>query len=96
MTVEAADWSLSSYVSPGVKSYKCGAYVLLGGYNILGGSGMTGSNAYYGQYFSRTYNSLPIHNQIYIQILFYAIDSWDGGTDHFSIGIDNNSILAGL
>ena len=93
MTAEAAEWTLSSYVTPGVEAYKCGTYVLLGGYNILGGNGPTGTNAYYGQYFARTYDSLPIHNQIYIQILFYAIDSWDGGTDHFNIGIDNNSIF---
>ena len=85
-TTETADWILSSYVTAGVKFYNCGGNYILGGYNVLGGAT--------GQYIQRTYSSLPTHNQIYLQMRFYQIDSWDqlvNGPDYFSISIDGTS-----
>jgi len=95
LQAEAVPWILSSYLNPGVKVSSCvNGYVLLGGYQILGGSGSTGPNAYDGQYYSRTYNYLPSHNQIYLKILVFVIDSWDGTAqgDRFDIALDGNAI----
>jgi len=95
LTAEAADWTISNYFTPGTKVSECGSTVLLGGYNILGGNGgATAANPYYRQYFQRTYTSLPTHNQIFLQLLFYSIDSWDGvcNSDTFTIEIDGSVV----
>ena len=96
--VETTDWILSSYRS-GVKYYNCANNFVIGGYSVLGGSGLTGATAYNGQYFQRTYSSVPVHNQIYIQMKFFQIDSWDSWVpdqpnwnDYFTISIDGNLI----
>lgn len=82
---ETSNWTMSScYPGNGcVNYYNCSGAYLIGGYEILGVTK--------GQYFQRIYTGLSNHNQINMQIAIYAIDSWDGGNDHFDFNFDGTS-----
>jgi len=85
---EAEAWDCTaSLVTTGVKTTTCGSDTILGGQDIMGSQS--------GQYWYRTYENLPSHNSVQLQIKVYPIDSWDqdAGTDHFEITIDGTNFM---
>ena len=78
--VEATQWSSSALVASGVITSTCDKPIV-GGYNVASGTG--------GAYFFKTYTSLPSHNVAYINMIIYALDTWNlDGPDSFEIHID--------
>jgi len=81
---EIASWAASNLMTPGVKHLQCGSIWMMGGYNILGGT--------LNEYFERTYTGLPAHNQLELNFVFFAIDSWDGinqaQDDYIQVSVD--------
>ncbi len=55
---------------------------------MLGGYGICGS----GCYFEKTFTGLPPHSEVYVEVAYYAIDSWDHnnccGHDYLEIRLD--------
>jgi hypothetical protein len=56
---------------------------MLGGYNMCS-SGCS---------FEKTFTDLPPHSEVYVEVLYFSIDSWDHtddwGLDHIQISLDN-------
>jgi len=89
---EAEAWNCTApLVTPEVKATFCGSDTILAGYNVMGPP-MASS---LGKYWYRTYDNLPPHNAVKLQITVYAIDSWDGqgSNDHFEITFDNTNLV---
>ncbi len=64
----------------------CGTNLrMLGGYNICGS----------GCYFEKTFTGLPTHSEVYVEVTYYAIDSWDHndccGKDYIEIRLDGTA-----
>jgi hypothetical protein len=55
---------------------------MLGGYNICGA----------GCYFEKTFTGLPTHSEVYVEVSYISLDSWDQnnswGHDNLQISID--------
>ena len=70
----------------------CGSNSILGGYN---GYDILPTSPTGGYYFQRIYTDLPSHNQIYLNITIYPIDSWDGSSqiDHFAVNFDGVQVI---
>jgi len=79
---EVSAWSATSLTKAGIKYYLCGNTYLMGGYGVLGGTK--------NQYFQRTYEGLPPHNQLNLSYVVYPLDSWDGHgvDDHYRVYVD--------
>ncbi|MDW8236178.1 MAG: hypothetical protein RMK98_06130 [Bacteroidia bacterium] len=64
----------------------CGAQYMLGGY------GQCGS----GCVLSKTFTGLPSHQQVMVEVHYWALDSWDHrsgvGVDHVRLDIDGNAV----
>ena len=46
--------------------------------------GRTGASFVLGEYFERQYTSLPSHNMIVVNLIFFKIDSWDQGENDYA------------
>jgi hypothetical protein len=64
----------------------CGSNLrMLGGYNICG----------LGCYFEKIFTGLPSHSEVFIEVRYYPVDSWDQNSlywsDHIQISIDGTA-----
>ena len=89
-TIETASWYSSVTTQPTFKFYNCAGTFLLGGYN------WKPSGAQTGEYLSRSYTSLPVHKTIVYSFTFWALDSWDVGSDYFQIQFDTQPTVQGF
>lgn len=88
-TSETDSWYSSVTTQPTSKFYNCAGTYLLGGYN------WKPSGAQTGEYLSRSYSNLPAHKTIVYSFTFWALDSWDVGSDYFQIQFDTLPVIQG-
>ena len=86
---ELVNYNASVLVDTSLMYSICAKIYLLGGYNILG----SGNKGTAGQYFTRSFTSLPSHNMVYLSFTHWRIDSWDD-PDYFDVGIGSKVFSA--